>query len=136
MNIQINQNQFKAYKDKSRDAMQDMKAQCDSDTLITECRTKANAIIAKATRDNGSLNWSILPKLIGQNTKISKDVASLDNDLEIWGLSLAPHFISGFNTCNGMSLGCAEACLMFTGMGQKFMIADDGDHKVAIARII
>jgi len=33
-------------------------------------------------------------------------------------------------------MGCAEACLMFTGMGQKFMIATDGEHKVAIARII
>tara|TARA_A100000172_G_scaffold5855_1_gene3331 strand:- start:727 stop:1731 length:1005 start_codon:yes stop_codon:yes gene_type:complete len=136
LSFHISNNRFKAYKDKSRNAMLDMKAHCDNDTFITECRTKAKAIIAKATRANGSLNWSILPKLIGQNTKISKDVASLDTDLEIWGLSLAPHFISGFNTCNGMSLGCAEACLMFTGMGQKFMIAADGDHKVAIARIV
>ena len=57
-------------------------------------------------------------------------------DLEIFGLSLAPHFISGFNTCNGLSIGCAKSCLMFTGHGSKFMVDCNGDHNVAIARII
>ena len=127
---------FEAYKVDTRNALKDMRSHCDSDTFILDCRTKAQSIVANALRDDGSLIWSKLPKLIGQNTKISKDVASLDNDLEIWGLSLAPHWISGFNTCNGLSNGCAKACLMFTGMGQKFMIASDGDHKVAIARIV
>ena len=60
-----------------------------------------------------------LPKLIGQNTKISKDVANSDKDLEIFGLSLAPHFISGFNTCNGLSMGCAQACLNVYWHGSK-----------------
>ena len=124
------------YKNKSRKALKDMREHCDSDQFIIDCRVAAYEVISKALRLDGSLNWSKLPKLIGQNTKISKDVASLDNDLEIWGLSLAPHWISGFNTCNGLSNGCAVSCLMFTGMGQKFMIAADGEHKVAIARIV
>ena len=124
------------YKAATKKALLDMKSHCESDQFILDCRNSAWDIVNNATNENGKLNWSKLPKLIGQNTKIKKDVASLDTDLEIWGLSLAPHWISGFNTCNGLSLGCAQACLMFTGMGQKFMIASDGQHKVAIARIV
>ena len=124
------------YKAATKQALIDMKQHCESDQFILDCRNSAWDIVNNATDERGKLNWAKLPKLIGQNTKIKKDVASLDNDLEIWGLSLAPHWISGFNTCNGLSLGCAQACLMFTGMGQKFMIASDGQHKVAIARIV
>jgi len=124
------------YTDATRIALKEMKEHCDSDQFIKDCRKKAWEKVNAAIKPNGQINWSKLPKLIGQNTKISKDVASLQTDLEIWGLSLAPHFISGFNTCNGLSNGCAKACLMFTGMGQKFMIAADGEHKVAVARII
>ena len=136
MPIPVNQNDFKTYKDKSREALKAMRDYCNTDTFINDCKRIAHEKIRKALDNNGNLIWSKLPKLIGQNTKISKDVANLDNDLEIFGLSLAPHYISGFNTCSGLSLGCGEACLMFTGMGQKFMIATDGEHKVAIARII
>ena len=136
MTLQVDPKAFAEYKTDTRGAMADMRSHCDSDAFIKECRDKARAVIAAATRPDGSLCWSKLPKLIGQNTKISKDVAHTDNDLEIWGLSLAPHWISGFNTCNGLSNGCAHSCLMFTGMGQKFMVAADGDHKVAIARIV
>lgn len=124
------------YKDATRKAMHQAKAECDSDAFIQECRNIAWDKVNQAIKPNGQINWGKLPKLIGQNTKISKDVSNTDSDLEIWGLSLAPHFISGFNTCNGLSNGCAKACLMFTGMGQKFMIASDGEHKVAVARII
>lgn len=124
------------YSGLTRHALKTMKAHCESDKFILDCRKKAHERIAAAIRPDGSINWAKLPKLIGQNTKIKKDVAALETDLEIWGLSLAPHWISGFNTCNGLSIGCAHSCLMFTGMGQKFMIAADGEHKVAIARII
>ena len=134
--MQVNQNDFNTYKDQSRQALLAMKEHCNTDTFISDCKRIAYEKIEQAIDNNGQLIWSKLPKLIGQNTKISKDIANLDNDLEIFGLSLAPHFISGFNTCNGLSMGCAQACLMFTGMGQKFMIATDGEHKVAIARII
>ena len=127
---------IKTYKTNTKQALLNMKAHCASDQFIKECRQAAYDRIDQAINKDGSLNWSKLPNLIGQNTKIKKDVTNSKNDLEIWGLSLAPHFISGFNTCNGLSLGCAEACLMFTGMGQKFMVASDGQHKVAIARII
>jgi len=117
-------------------ALKKMKEHCNTDKFIEDCRLAAYEKIKAATRKDGSLNWSTLPNLIGQNTKIKKDVTSLETDLEIWGLSLAPHWVSGFNTCNGLSLGCAINCLMFTGMGAKFMITSDGKHKVAIARII
>ena len=136
MNTLVKEKALDTYKEQSRNALKDMKEHCESDQFITDCRRIAHEKIEKALDKDGNLIWSKLPKLIGQNTKISKDVTNQENDLEIWGLSLAPHWISGFNTCNGLSLGCAEACLMFTGMGQKFMIATDGEHKVAIARII
>jgi len=125
------------YKAATKNAMLEMKQHCESDQFILDCRASAWKIVNNAKKENGQLNWSKLPKLIGQNTKMKKDVVdNLDNDLEIWGLSLAPHWISGFNTCNGLSNGCAQSCLMFTGMGAKFMIASDGQHKVAIARIV
>ena len=136
MNTLLKEKSLDTYKEQSRNALKDMKEHCESDQFIIDCRRIAYEKINNSLDKNGKLVWSKLPKLIGQNTKISKDVTNQENDLEIWGLSLAPHWISGFNTCNGLSLGCAEACLMFTGMGQKFMIATDGEHKVAIARII
>lgn len=136
METLVKEKALDTYKEQSRNALKEMKTLCESDKFILDCRKIAHEKIEKALDKNGKLVWSKLPKLIGQNTKISKDVTNQEFDLEIWGLSLAPHWISGFNTCNGLSMGCAEACLMFTGMGQKFMIATDGEHKVAIARII
>ena len=136
MNTLVKEKALDTYKEQSRKALKDIKEHCEGDQFIIDCRRIAYEKINNALDKNGKLVWSKLPKLIGQNTKISKDVTNQENDLEIWGLSLAPHWISGFNTCNGLSMGCAEACLMFTGMGQKFMIATDGEHKVAIARII
>ena len=127
---------LKTYNDKTRDALKSTKLAMQSDQFILDCRSAAWDVINAATKKDGQLNWAKLPKLIGQNTKIKKDVAHNENDLEIWGLSLAPHWISGFNTCNSFSNGCAHSCLMFTGMGQKFMVASDGQHKVAIARIV
>jgi len=127
------------YKTATKLAMIENKADMDNDKFILDCRTVALTAIDNATKADGSLNWSKLPKLIGQNTKMKKDVIrnlDLDNDLEIWGLSLAPANVSGFNTCSQFSTACANVCLMFTGMGAKFMIASDGQHKVAIARII
>jgi len=136
MTNMINEIAFNEYKFNTRNAMRLAKEECESDTFIQHCRAIAWDKVNNAIDDNGNVQWAKLPKLIGQNTKIAKDVSNTDTDLEIWGLSLAPHYISGFNTCNGLSNGCAKACLMFTGMGQKFMIASDGEHKVAIARII
>jgi len=136
MTNMINSKAFNEYKFNTRNAMRLAKEECESDAFIQHCRAIAWDKVNNAIDDNGNVQWAKLPKLIGQNTKIAKDVSNTDTDLEIWGLSLAPHYISGFNTCNGLSNGCAKACLMFTGMGQKFMIASDGEHKVAIARII
>ena len=127
---------LETYKSNTARDMKETKLSVNSDQFILDCRNEAQKAIEAATKKDGSLNWSKLPKLIGQNTKIKKDVAHNENELEIWGLSLAPHFISGFNTCSSFSGECASSCLMFTGMGQKFMVASDGKHKVAIARIV
>ena len=50
-----------------------------------------------------------------QNTKLSKS-NSADTDYRSFGLSLAPHKVSGFNTCPAASIGCSEACLDSTGL--------------------
>ena len=129
------------YKTQTAHALKTMKAHCDSDEFIKECRLKAREKVNRAV-NNGVINWNNFSdsksnpafKLILQNTKMNKDIDGID--LEIFGLSFAPHWVSGFNTCNGLSIGCAESCLMFTGMGQKFMKDSNGDHTVAIARIV
>ncbi len=121
------------YKTQTAHALKTMKAHCDSDAFIIECRLKAREKLARAIV-NGKIHWNRLPKLIMKNTKMNKDIDGIE--MEIFGLSFAPHWISGFNTCNGLSIGCAESCLMFTGMGQKFMKDSNGDHTVAIARIV
>ena len=131
--INTNDIELKEYNSKTRNAMQEMKSFCDGDDFIIDCRKKAHLKVNRAIV-NGKIHWNRLPKLINSNTKMKKDIDGID--LEIFGLSLAPHFISGFNTCNGLSLGCAKSCLMFTGHGSKFMVDCNGDHNVAIARII
>ena len=131
--INTNDTELKEYNSKTKNAMQEMKSFCDGDDFIIDCRKKAHLKVNRAIV-NGKIHWNRLPKLINSNTKMKKDIDGID--LEIFGLSLAPHFISGFNTCNGLSLGCAKSCLMFTGHGSKFMVDCNGDHNVAIARII
>ena len=130
----LNLNEYKAA---TKAAMVENKLAMDNDQFIIDCRNTAQEAIKSATKSDGSLNWSKLPKLIGQNTKMKKDaLPTMDSDLEIWGLSLAPANVSGFNTCSQFSAACANVCLMFTGLGSKYIVAADGNHKVAIARII
>ena len=64
------------YTDATRIALKEMKEHCDSDQFIKDCRKKAWEKVNAAIKPNGQINWSKLPKLIGQNTKISKDVAA------------------------------------------------------------
>jgi|MDTE01.1.fsa_nt_gb hypothetical protein len=54
-----------------------------------------------------------------QNTKLSKS-NSADTDYRSFGLSLAPHKVSGFNTCPAASIGCSESCLDSTGLRSVF----------------
>jgi hypothetical protein len=49
-----------------------------------------------------------------QNTKLSKS-NSADTDYRSFGLSLAPHKISGYNTCPNATT-CADTCLDLTGL--------------------
>ena len=68
----VNQKDFNTYKDQSRQALLAMKEHCNSDTFISDCKRIAYEKIEQALDNNGNLIWSKLPKLIGQNTKISK----------------------------------------------------------------
>ena len=104
----------------------------EEDPLIIKSRHSAKMKIARATRKDGSLDWSKLPKLVTTNTKLEKH--SDDIKYLTAGFQLAPSWISGYNTCPSASLGCAKACLVFSGHGQRFMV-HDGNHTVLIARI-
>ena len=138
--LDIQETSLIKFKKDSAVAMQQMKKFCDTDKFILDCRFKAYQRIKQAIKKNKNneivFNWSKLPRLLMVNTKLNKETINHKKDFMVYGLSFAPHFVSGFNTCNGLSLGCAKVCLMFTGMGQEFMVNSKGDHTVAIARII
>ena len=134
--IDVNKTELKLYTEASKEAMLYSKNASDTDPFIITARKKAREKLKDAILPNGKIAWSKLPNLITSNTKLKKDVLGLTNDIEIFGLSLAPHYVSGYNTCNGLSIGCTNVCLMFTGHGQKFMVDCNGNHNVAIARII
>ena len=68
------------YKTKTNHALKTMKAHCDSDAFITDCRDKARQKINRAIV-NGKIHLNRLPKLITQNTKMRKDVDGLDMEI-------------------------------------------------------
>lgn len=104
----------------------------DTDTLIQRCRNAARTKIMNATRTDGTLNWAMLPSLVTVNPKLEKTDA--DDKYMTAGFQLAPSWASGYNTCPGATLGCANLCLFGAGHGQRHMI-HDGIHHVWIARI-
>ena len=53
-------------------------------------------------------------KLLAKNTKLEKGEKL---GILTYGLSLAPHKLSGFNLCPFASKGCIESCLNLSGMG-------------------
>ena len=55
-----------------------------------------------------------MPLLTTSNTKIRKGEKS---GYKTAGIHLAPHKLSGYNTCIAASKGCAAACLNTAGMG-------------------
>ena len=55
-----------------------------------------------------------MPLLSTSNTKIRKGEKS---GFKTAGIHLAPHKLSGYNTCVAASKGCAAACLNTAGMG-------------------
>jgi hypothetical protein len=55
-----------------------------------------------------------MPLLSTSNTKIRKGEKS---GFKTAGIHLAPHKLSGYNTCIAASKGCAAACLNTAGMG-------------------
>lgn len=109
-----------------------IRAKFDTDALIVQCRMEARAKIALATRPDGSLDWSKLPKLVTVNPKLEK--VNGEDKYVTAGFQLAPAWASGYNTCAGATIGCASVCLFGAGHGQRHMI-HDGKHIVWIARI-
>lgn len=102
------------------------------DPLILSCRNAAREKIDNATRPDGSLIWSQLPKLLTVNPKVIKG--------EKYGyvpsiLHLAPSWWSGYNFCSFASYGCGINCLTTSGHGQRHMM-HEGRHNVHIARIV
>jgi hypothetical protein len=55
-----------------------------------------------------------MPLLTTSNTKIRKGEKS---GYKTAGIHLAPHKMSGYNTCPAASVGCSAACLNTAGMG-------------------
>ena len=63
---------MKNYRDYMRTANKTLRDHYDNDPLVIACRYAARAKIANALRPDGTLDWSILPKLLTRNTKLIK----------------------------------------------------------------
>ena len=122
----------KVFKTQLKNANLKLKEHYNNNELIKQSRQFAKEKINKALNKDGTLNWKKLPKLLNSNPKLEKS-----NNVEVLtkGLSLAPSFISEYNTCNFASLGCGLGCLNFAGHGQEHMLCN-GKHNVLIARIV
>lgn len=97
-------------------------------------RDQAESKLKAATRPNGTLIWSKLPKLLGSNPKVEKS-PDTDEKYLVQILHLAPSWAALFNTCSMATLGCGTNCLNESGHGQLHMVAD-GVHHVHVARVI
>lgn len=97
-------------------------------------RKQAESRLASATRSDGTLVWSKLPKLLTTNPKIEKS-PDTDEKYLVQILHLAPSWASLFNTCSRATLGCGTNCLNESGHGQLHMM-HDGTHSVHVARVI
>ena len=96
------------------------------------CRAEAWHKLQSAINPDGSLAWSKLPKLLGNNPKIEKgEKAGYATAI----LHLAPSYASGVNVCAMASVGCGMACLNEAGHGKKHMM-QNGKHAVHIARVL
>jgi|TARA_R100000458_G_C8223519_1_gene207192 hypothetical protein len=113
-------------------ASKQLKTLAEENPLIIKSRHAAKVKIALATKKDGSLDWKKLPKLVTTNTKLEKH--SDDTKYLTAGFQLAPHWISGYNTCPSATIGCGTVCLFGSGHGQDHMI-HNGNHNVWIARI-
>ena len=98
--------------------------------LIQDSIKHAREKIKNALNNEGILDWSKLPKLLGNNPKLEK---SGKYEVLTNGFSGSPSFTSGYNTCNFAS-NCSKTCLGFAGHGQQHMLYE-GKHIVLIARI-
>ena len=104
----------------------------ESDTWIQQQRTLARKRLNAATRSNGLLAWSKLPKLLGTNPKLEK--SNDGNEYLTAGQSFAPSYASGYNMCS-FATACAVVCLFGSGHGQRHMMNGE-NHVVTQARLI
>ena len=105
----------------------------ENDALVLRHRTLARERITNATRADGSLNWSRLPKLLTTNPKLLK--SDKGGEYLSAGLMFAPTWISGYNMCPYATYGCGTNCLTWSGHGQRHMLHDNV-HNVLLARIV
>ena len=115
-----------------KNTQQIIREKADNNPLILESRFLARTKITRALREDGSLNWKLLPKLVVDNPKLEKRM-EIDPYLSA-GIPLASAVDSGYNVCAGMTLGCANMCLDYAGHGQIHMVSN-GVHHVRVARI-
>ena len=104
----------------------------EDDTWIQQQRTLARKRLNAATRSNGLLAWSKLPKLLGTNPKLEK--SNDGNEYLTAGQSFAPSYASGYNMCS-FATACAVVCLFGSGHGQRHMMNGE-NHVVTQARMI
>lgn len=115
-----------------KNTQQIIREKADTNTLILESRFLARTKITRALRPDGTLDWKLLPKLVGVNRKLAKE--DEDDPYLSAGIPLASAYDSGYNVCAGMTLGCANMCLDYAGHGQVHMV-NNGVHHVRVARI-
>lgn len=95
-------------------------------------RKHANAKLANATRDDGTLVWDKLPNIFSTSPKLEKNPEGQDYLANaFYG---APSWASLKNTCALATIGCGTNCLNESGHGQRHMI-NKGVHSVHVARM-
>jgi len=95
-------------------------------------RKQANAKLANATRENGTLIWDRLPNILSTSPKLEKNPEG--QEFLANAFYGAPSWASLFNTCSTATFGCATNCLNESGHGQLHMI-NKGVHSVHVARM-
>ncbi len=71
----------------------------------------ARAAWAKFRIDNGRKSYGPLLTMPGDNMKLDK------SERPTYGLSLAPHSLSGFNVCPSSTPSCRAGCVAYSGNG-------------------
>ena len=68
--------------------------------------------LPKALKALSSTSYGTMLTHPTDNTKLAKGI----DEYHTWGLSLAPHRVSGYNVCASSSIGCRNGCLFYQGL--------------------